>query len=645
MMRRGTVLGGRYALIEPIGGGAMGDVWRAEDTVLSRPVAVKVLRHELMSDSAFVQRFRREAKALAALDAPGIVRIHDYGESSQERSEERRPTARRDEEDRARGKDCAGGEHRAGGEDSSSRGRMAYIVMEHIEGRSLEDVRLEEGPMPPERALELIAQVLDALHVAHLRKVVHRDIKPSNLMLRKDGRVAVTDFGIARMPAGTKLTGAHSVLGTALYMAPEQAEGLGAIPASDLYSAGVVCYQLLTGELPFTGDSAVEVLLKHIREPAPDLPASVPEPVRAFVTRALAKRPEDRFVNGAAMAAAARAAARGETAKPPVSAAGTGDDEPGSGKEGQKKAGEGEKRGKGEKRKQEKTENETAPARRRPALAFFGMVLVVTVGTPVLLWLAPPDGKPEASESGGRPSVTGPSNTPESAGASEPAGSGREDGTRGDGPADGRDGEKPDGAGAAAAGAVAAGREAPDGRSGGGGESVGDARGSTDGSDGSDGSGGPGGSPDGGAGSGSGAPDGGADTGRPSDCGGAGWGSVVNAGDGQKLGLAEDSLEPGTGMTMGGVTRYGWVRISKAHDTFQPCNTEGHMLARTSSGGVVLSYGTLNGSPYWSVESASSGMYRIKGGLDCLTSHGAGRRPTLTDCASGNSAQLWRIPG
>ncbi|MER6367531.1 serine/threonine-protein kinase [Streptomyces mirabilis] len=274
MWDRGTVLGGRYTLAERIGGGAMGDVWRADDTVLERRVAVKILRPELLDDARFAKRFRREALILASLDHPGIVDVHDYGEN-------------------------------ALGDGS----RVAYIVMELVEGRPLDEFLKECGPLPPEQALATTAEALEALHAAHRRQVVHRDIKPSNLLICADGRVKVTDFGLARDLATSKITPEHAVVGTALYIAPEQVEGHGTTPASDLYSMGVVCYKMLTGKLPFDGERAIEILVKHVQQPVPALPADFPQPVRDFVATALAKKPEDRFPDAATMAAAARTAA------------------------------------------------------------------------------------------------------------------------------------------------------------------------------------------------------------------------------------------------------------------------------------------------------------------------------------------------
>ncbi|WP_073813759.1 serine/threonine-protein kinase [Kitasatospora sp. CB01950] len=272
MWGRGTVLGGRYALTERLGSGAMGEVWRADDQVLGRQVAVKIVLPALMEDEVFAARFRREATVLAAMNHRGVVHIHDYGEDASD------PSA-----------------------------RIAYIVMELLTGRPLDKAK-GRGSFPPDRALDVAAQVLDALHAAHQQGIVHRDIKPSNLMIDQDGRVTVTDFGIARTLADTRITTSHAVIGTALYMAPERAEGNDASAASDLYSVGVVLYELLAGKPPFTGGTPLEVVLKHIREPVPELPGSVPAPVRAVVVKSLAKQPGDRYPDAAAMAVAARQA-------------------------------------------------------------------------------------------------------------------------------------------------------------------------------------------------------------------------------------------------------------------------------------------------------------------------------------------------
>ncbi|TXS74121.1 serine/threonine-protein kinase [Streptomyces sp. sk2.1] len=287
MWGRGTLIGDRYALVGRLGGGAMGEVWRAEDQVLRRQVAVKFLRPSGLDDNSFLPRFRKEAKVLATIRHPGVVGVHDYGEQM----------------------------FPGNGDGHGTATRAAYIVMELVEGKTLEELREEHGLLPPARVLDLAAQALDALHTVHRLGIVHRDIKPSNLMLREDGRVTVTDFGIARTETGTRLTDPHGIIGTPRYMAPEQARGLPVIPASDLYAIGAVCYELITGTPMFRGASPVEVALKHIEEPVPALPDDVPEAVRAFLSQALAKDPEDRYVNAAVMAAAARRAAKERDSK------------------------------------------------------------------------------------------------------------------------------------------------------------------------------------------------------------------------------------------------------------------------------------------------------------------------------------------
>ncbi|MFF4078321.1 protein kinase [Streptomyces sp. NPDC001777] len=282
MWGRGTLIDDRYALVGRLGGGAMGEVWRAEDQVLKRQVAVKFLRPSGLEDNSFLPRFRKEAKVLASIRHPGVVGVHDYGEQT----------------------------FPGNGDGHGTATHVAYIVMELVEGKTLEELREEHGLLPPVRVLDLAAQALDALHTVHRLGIVHRDIKPSNLMLREDGRVTVTDFGIARTGTGTRLTDPHGIIGTPRYMSPEQARGLPVLPASDLYSIGAVCYELITGTPMFRGASPVEVALKHIEEPVPALPDDVPEATRAFLSQALAKDPEDRYVNAAVMAAAARRAAK-----------------------------------------------------------------------------------------------------------------------------------------------------------------------------------------------------------------------------------------------------------------------------------------------------------------------------------------------
>jgi serine/threonine-protein kinase len=244
----------------------MGEVWRAEDVVLSRAVAVKTLRSECSTD-ADRARFRAEARHAARLAHPGIASVYDFGETPE----------------------------------------RAWLVMELVDGEPLSSLLQREAPLDVDRTLDVVAQAAVALHAAHLGGVVHRDVKPGNLLLRPDGALKVTDFGIASAVDAPSLTQTGFVVGTAYYLSPEQAAGRSGSPASDLYSLGVVAYECLTGERPFPGDSAVSVALAHLQQPAPDLPDSAPPAVRELVARALAKRPEDRFPDAASMAAAALA--------------------------------------------------------------------------------------------------------------------------------------------------------------------------------------------------------------------------------------------------------------------------------------------------------------------------------------------------
>jgi serine/threonine protein kinase len=273
----GTVLGGRYRLDELIATGGMGEVWRGHDELLGRTVAVKVMLPQLSRSPGFVERFRGEARHTAALSHPGIATVYDYGESE--------PAA-------------------------GSGATSAYLVMELVEGRSLAELLESTGRLPADRTLDLVAQVSAALQAAHALGVVHRDVKPANLLVRPDGTVVVTDFGIARsVGAAAGLTMTGEVMGTAAYLAPEQAEGRPATAATDVYSLGVVAYQCLAGRRPFDGDTPVAIALAHLRESPPPLPADIPAAARAVVERAMAKDPADRYPSAAALAEAARAAA------------------------------------------------------------------------------------------------------------------------------------------------------------------------------------------------------------------------------------------------------------------------------------------------------------------------------------------------
>ena len=257
-MQIDRTLADRYELVSHIARGGMADVYEARDTLLGRRVAVKVLHSQFSSDEAFVKRFRREAQAAANLSHPNIVSIYDWGED----------------------------------------GSTYFIVMELIEGRTLRDVLKSERQLLPRRACEIGAEVAAALAVAHRAGLVHRDIKPGNILLAPDGTVRVTDFGIARAwDDSQELTRTGAVIGTATYFSPEQAQGMTADERSDLYSLGVVMYEMVTGAPPFTGDSPVAVAYQHVSTPAAmpsALNADIPPTLEAIITRALSKEPEGR---------------------------------------------------------------------------------------------------------------------------------------------------------------------------------------------------------------------------------------------------------------------------------------------------------------------------------------------------------------
>jgi len=269
MMSAGTALNDRYVLRELIGRGGMGEVWRGTDIVLGRDVAVKVLLHAWANDPAVSERFRAEARAMAALSDPNIVEIYDVGNAH----------------------------------------GMAYLVMQFVPGEALHGLLRRVGPLPPAEVMRIVAQAGRALHQAHVHGIVHRDVKPGNLLIRPDGRVVLTDFGVARLIGADRLTAPGEIFGTPSYLAPEQVNGGVIGPAVDLYALGVVAYECLTLRPPFVSDAPVGVALMHARDEPPPLPASIPEPVRHVVMRALAKDPGRRWESAAAMAEAALAAA------------------------------------------------------------------------------------------------------------------------------------------------------------------------------------------------------------------------------------------------------------------------------------------------------------------------------------------------
>lgn len=269
MISPGVTLGGRYRLDERIAGGGMGDVWRGTDEVLGRTVAVKILLPALLDEPGFAERFRGEARTMATINHPGVVDVYDYGSDQQ----------------------------------------LAFLVMEYVEGDALSRTLSRVGRLTPARTMALVAQAADALQAAHANGIVHRDVKPGNLLVRPNGTLVLTDFGIARSAMVGQLTVAGSVLGTASYISPEQASGAVATAASDVYALGVVAYQCLSGHRPFDGATPIEIAMKHVRDNPRPLPADIPPAVRSIVDRAMAKDPGARWPTAAAMAGVARQAA------------------------------------------------------------------------------------------------------------------------------------------------------------------------------------------------------------------------------------------------------------------------------------------------------------------------------------------------
>jgi serine/threonine-protein kinase len=278
------VLGNRYELLLPLASGGMGRVWRARDTLLERPVAIKVLRSELAGDATFRARFRAEAQHTASLHHPNIASVFDYGEQEVEG-------------------EC-----------------LAYLVMELVEGEALSTLLEREGRLDPARTLDVLRQTAAALAAAHAAGVVHRDVKPGNVLVGNDGRVKIADFGIAWSASSVPLTGTGQVVGTAHYLSPEQAEGAKASPASDVYALGTVAYECLAGRRAFDGENSVQIALKQIREQPLPLPAEIPPGVRTVVERAMAKDPAVRYPDGAALRDAVEAAATVSPTVPVASA-------------------------------------------------------------------------------------------------------------------------------------------------------------------------------------------------------------------------------------------------------------------------------------------------------------------------------------
>jgi beta-lactam-binding protein with PASTA domain/predicted Ser/Thr protein kinase len=259
-----TVFDGRYRVLRKLGSGGMANVYLAEDGELGRQVAIKILNDRHAADDQFVERFRREAKNAAGLSHPNIVQIYDRGEAE----------------------------------------GTYYIAMEYLEGQTLKELAAVRGPVAVRDAIAYARQILAALRFAHRKGIVHRDIKPHNALIDDDGRLKVTDFGIARAGPASQMTEAGSIIGTAQYLSPEQARGGAIDQRSDLYSVGVVLYELLTGTVPFTGDTPVEIAMKHLSsvpEPPSARRAEIPRPLDQVVLRALAKDPDERYASAEEM--------------------------------------------------------------------------------------------------------------------------------------------------------------------------------------------------------------------------------------------------------------------------------------------------------------------------------------------------------
>ena len=264
MITKGQKINGRYEIIRSIGEGGMANVYLGYDTILDRNVAIKILRGDLSNDEKFVRRFQREALSASSLAHPNIVEMYDVGEDD----------------------------------------NIYYIVMEYVEGKTLKQLLKKRGSLTLSEAIDIMLQITDGMAHAHNSYIIHRDLKPQNIMIKDDGQIKITDFGIAMALNATQLTQTNSVMGSVHYLPPEQASGKGCTIKSDIYSMGIIFYELLTGSLPFRGENAVEIALKHMRDPLPDLREenpSIPQSIESIILKSTAKNPKNRYDDAKSM--------------------------------------------------------------------------------------------------------------------------------------------------------------------------------------------------------------------------------------------------------------------------------------------------------------------------------------------------------
>ena len=264
MITKGQKINDRYEIIRSIGEGGMANVYLARDIILERNVAIKILRGDLSSDEKFVRRFQREALSASSLSHPNIVEMYDVGEDN----------------------------------------GTYYIVMEYVEGMTLKQLIKKRGSLSLSEAIDIMLQITDGIKEAHDSYIIHRDLKPQNILIKENGEVKITDFGIAMALNSTQLTQTNSVMGSVHYLPPEQASGKGATIKSDIYSMGILFYELLTGKLPFKGDNAVEIALKHMKNDIPsvrEINDSIPQSVENIILKATAKNPKNRYESAAEM--------------------------------------------------------------------------------------------------------------------------------------------------------------------------------------------------------------------------------------------------------------------------------------------------------------------------------------------------------